>query len=354
MDFDFSEYSTEDFVLDPSFRKWVKNPDVKNNEFWKAWMSKYPEKNGIISQARQIIMLLDIKENQPAEGKFLEIWEKIILDNKEDENIIPLTPPKVVQTKQLNKKNLFYLKYAAALIGFLFISTFLYKLLILDNYTIYTTAFGETKDIVLPDGSKVILNGNSTIKYANVWRSEENRVVELDGEAFFSVTHKENKQKFLVETKDLNVEVLGTEFNVLSRKSRAVVVLNSGKVKLDIKDNINSLINGGIIMEPGEMIEYNLEVSRLEKGNVDPEIYSSWKNNVLVFKSTTVAEIAQLLDESHGLKIIIEDKELAKEKFTGSFPTGENIDILLNMLSKTFKFKIIYAENNKIIFQAKN
>ncbi len=73
-----------------------------------------------------------------------------------------------------------------------------------------------------------------------------------------------------------------------------------------------------------------------------------------MFKSTTVAEIAQLLDESHGLKIIIEDKKLANEKFTGSFPTGENIDILLKMLLKTFKFKIIYAENNKIIFQTKN
>jgi transmembrane sensor len=260
------------------------------------------------------------------------IFQRVVRGNEED---------------NVSRKLLFIgyaFKVAAVFIGALVIAFIAYKIYVAHTFNTVYTAYGQTKDLILPDGSKVTLNANSNISYKKNWNKGEDREVELTGEAFFEVTHKKNNQKFTVRTRDLNVEVLGTKFNVLSRKSRSMVLLNSGKVKLDIRSH------EGFIMKPGEMVEINTEESTVKKSLVRNEKYTSWKKKILTFESTTIADIARLIDDNYGIKIVIKNKKLANEKFTGTFPVDEDINLLLKMLSKANKFKMV-EKDGYIIFQ---
>ncbi len=98
------------------------------------------------------------------------------------------------------------------------------------NHTYHTT-FGESRRVLLPDGSLVTLNANSSLRVADRWGRRTEREVWLNGEAFFSVreTKREGEAvKFVVHTHDLNVEVRGTEFNVNTRKQQTRVVAERG------------------------------------------------------------------------------------------------------------------------------
>lgn len=90
----------------------------------------------------------------------------------------------------------------------------------------YTTKYGQKKEIVLPDNSKVILNGNSSLTLSRNWTSTSKREVWLAGEAFFNVFHTKNHQEFVVYTsQNFNIQVLGTAFNVANRENITKVAL---------------------------------------------------------------------------------------------------------------------------------
>jgi transmembrane sensor len=225
-------------------------------------------------------------------------------------------------------------KIAAVFIGALVLASIAFFAIEKNGYEEIKTGYGQTRNVLLPDGSRVTLNGNSSLKYKNNWTNSNTREVSLEGEAFFEVTHKTNNQKFLVVTRDLKVEVLGTQFNVMSRKTRSMVLLKEGSVKLDLEGK------EGWIMKPGEMVEVDQKTTTINKKMVNPENFVSWRNNTMVFQSNSLLEIAQLIEENYDLKITIADQTLANERFTGAFPLNENIDVLLEMLAKSYHFKI--------------
>src|SRR5688572_28246450 len=156
----------------------------------------------------------------------------------------------------------------------------------------------------------VTLNFNSSLRFSRVDFNEKGREVWLDGEAFFAVVHKSNHQNFLVHTDQLKVEVLGTKFDVNSRRGKTRVMLEEGKVKLDLK----SAFTKQVIMKPGELVEYSEKDKAPTRKTVDPTNYLSWKNNRLVFTSTSLLEIAHLLEDNYGYKVAFEDPEISKRK----------------------------------------
>src|SRR5690606_15777064 len=105
-----------------------------------------------------------------------------------------------------------------------------------------TTGYGETRKINLPDGSLVVLNANSELKYESNWQQAPMREVWLQGEAFFEVVKTTEEKQFIVHTGSLDVEVLGTQFNVHNRHQKVQVVLSSGKVKLQPLERQESLL----------------------------------------------------------------------------------------------------------------
>ena len=205
----------------------------------------------------------------------------------------------------------------------------------------HRTAFGETKNIVLPDGSQVMLNGNSMVRYSDFTGSMPARKVWLEGEGYFSVVHDQKHTPFIVHIEDsLHVAVLGTEFNLSARKNKLRVVLDTGKVQLNMKDGRETK---KIEMSPGELVEFSDTKPYFIKKEVDPNHYSSWKGGELTFNKTSFEEIAETLHHTYGLSVVVEDDAMLQQKVSGSVP-NDNIQKLLHGLALLFSANVEQKE----------
>src|SRR5882672_1440884 len=143
------------------------------------------------------------------------------------------------------------------------------------------TSYGETKSLLLEDGTKVILNANSSLTIPRFGFGDYTRNVSLKGEANFSVAHLPGNQKFVVKTADgPDIVVLGTEFTVYNRLHQFKVSLSKGKIQLKYKENQRSK---NLIMRAGELVTIDSKGKAVLKKTADPEIFSAWKDNQYVF-----------------------------------------------------------------------
>ena len=241
-------------------------------------------------------------------------------------------------------------KAAAVFIGILMV-TAVYRFYFADERVHYTTNYGETRDIELADGTSVTLNANSSLSFKpssfreNGQSDQPYREVWLEGEAFFHVRRQADSTKFMVHTERLVVEVLGTQFNVKHRRGKTEVVLATGKVKLKTIDMTNPQ---EMEMEPGEFVTLQRDEEAFSRRQVDPDQYSSWRENKFIFEDQRLDEIALFIEDYYGMDVIINDSDLAGRKFTGSAP-ADSLDILLDKLVTLFGFQLA-KEENKVIF----
>jgi len=324
---DYTKYQVEDFVADPFFIKWVKSPEQEHLAFWNAFMSKHPSCTANIDEARQIILQLDFREDTLPEGKFVELWDGINRGNATpDLTAHPLASPG-------RSLHLVY-KVAATLLLLVMAGATYYRYFL--TVSIRTT-YGESRALFLPDSTKVTLNSNSELRYTPGDFTRHHRVVFIKGEGFFAVTHQADQSNFIVQTDELDVEVLGTKFNVNSRRGKTRVVLQEGKVKLDMS-------GAPMVMTPGELVEFAGSHETTVKKKVDTDNYSAWKNNRLVFSRTSLLELTQVLEDNYGYKVVLDDRGLADRKFTGTC-SSENLDELFEKLSIVFELDIRKSAN---------
>lgn len=214
------------------------------------------------------------------------------------------------------------------------------------RYEIYTTNFGQIQRLVLPDGSKVVLNANSTLRVPRFGFGKTTREVYMTGEADFSITHTSTHQKFIVHTeKNFDVEVLGTEFNVYARPRRSRVVLNKGKVKLHY---LKGTETDQIVMRPGDLVTFDAPGRASVKKTMNPANYSAWKAHRFVFENESLREVCDLFEDNFGLKIRIPDSTLAAQTISGSF-TALNAEELFEILADDSGLSYSRSEDGKII-----
>jgi transmembrane sensor len=342
----YSNYTVEDFVADEYFIKWVKAPNEESNAFWNAWISQNPHHKALIQQARDILFLLEFKEKKAPEGKFLEVWENIsrATEGKGKGMARSLTWAEDRKTVHRHSHKWFY-KAAAAVI---FFSLSLWGYSVYKNSSTITiaTGYGESRTLFLPDSTKVTLNANSKLRYKQIDFTSNHREVWLDGQAFFAVTHKSNNENFKVHTLELQVEVLGTRFDVNSRRGKTKVILEEGKVKLDI-DRQNEK-RQTVVMKPGDLVEVAANSRKINRQVVDADDYLAWRNNRIEFTSSSLREIGQWIEDNYGYQVIFSDEELKERKFTGS-SSNDDIQELLQKLSKVFGLDIKHEGNQIII-----
>lgn len=180
---------------------------------------------------------------------------------------------------------------------------------------IYQTAYGETKDIHLNDGSLVKLNANSTLEWDADWKRSGKRYARLSGEAFFDVEHTKNNDAFTVVTDDLNVKVLGTTFNVEARHSETDVTLETGKIELDL----NRPENNSVAMVPGDRVNFSSTKNSLKKDKVETITKSAnWLGGVLRFEDVSVEEMFKEIEDQYGKRLVkVDSSILARRLFTG-------------------------------------
>ncbi|QHV99425.1 FecR family protein [Spirosoma endbachense] len=263
------------------------------------------------------------------------------------------TPPSVSTNPQgspvrplLNRLPISWL--AAACVSVFILSGWLFREPIL--YKTYATEHGQVQRLTLPDGSKVVLNANSTLRLSRFgWLSNESqRNVFLTGEAEFNVTHLLNNQKFVVHTnRKLDVEVLGTEFVVLARQRATRVVLMRGKVKLHYQASRQA--DKTLTMAPGQKVTLNDHKQALELTNVaQPNDFSAWKNQKYVFNDTPLTEIGRMIQDDFGLKVEIKESSLAQRQVSGTYDVT-NVDELLNALEELLSIRVT-RQRDRVIF----
>ncbi len=304
-----------------------------------------------------------------------DIWKKLsyykTMNRSSADNIFdkvvstPPTAPKPSPPREAGGSVLFPFfsigKVAAIITVLLLASLALYQFLGSDSITLHTD-YGETRVFWLPDSSQVTLNGNSSLTYNAHWGQENifsighttDREVWLAGEAYFEVREvtkqagtvensRPEKVKFIVHTAHLNVEVLGTAFNVHNLSDKTQVVLSAGQVKLKLPEETKS---PEMLMQPGDLVEYNAEENRVEQKVVNPSLYSSWKHHQLIFNETPLEEIAQILEYRYGFTVALDEKNIGFRKFTGTIDTMQ-IELLLKALASSFNLNI--TKNGKQI-----
>ena len=341
---DYQKFAIEDFVLDKEFRKWVLANDEESNTFWNDWIQKNPAKLSDIQEARKILKNLRFPDYQLSTAEKEDIFE--VIDNrirKSEPTDIPLRYLDVDTYKKIPRWPRWSTGIAASLLIGLAATVWL---LIGDSnqgQLAYQTDFAETKEVLLKDGSRVILNANSKLYIGEMKSDTTIREVWLEGEAFFQVEHTANHQKFVVHANKIDVNVIGTTFNVYNRGKKAQIELATGKVRLD-----NQATQQRLEMIPGDKVSFEsaYEDPALEK--VNPKEVSAWKENLLIFRRSSLEEIAGLLKANYDIDVFFTDGASSDNYFTGTAP-ADDIDLLLETLSRSFDLRIVRKDQTIII-----
>lgn len=190
---------------------------------------------------------------------------------------------------------------AAVMTGLIIFSAYLFQsgFQLFDRYAAqYQTTYGEVKRITLSDGTTVTLNAQSELKIEKGF-DVKNRTVYLDGEAFFEVKHME-EMPFLVITKELTLEDLGTSFNVsaFDNDIKQTVSVKSGKVAVEIPLKAGAK---SVILLPGEEVSYNKTDQHIEITRADLKDVSTWQRRIIYFKNANMNEVLRELERFYGV-----------------------------------------------------
>ena len=183
----------------------------------------------------------------------------------------------------------------------------------------------KTIQFTMFDGTRVWVNANSRLKIPTHSRADERRISILSGEAYFEVEKYDNK-KFVVETPNGQIEVLGTKFNVNSVNKIFKTTLLEGRVKLSNEQHETILApNTSATLKNNEFI--------VTKANLNADL--SWKNNTFYFSNYTIGKIAQQIEDWYGVKVHV-GREVTQEVSTYS---GElRRDVPLTEVRKMLEF----------------
>lgn len=193
-----------------------------------------------------------------------------------------------------------------------------------NKMTLVTTAIGEKKEVVLSDGTKIIVNSNSALSYPTEFIGVTREVV-LKGEAFFDVA--ENKElPFIVNTNEgMNIKVLGTTFNVKSYPEDQIIetTLVTGKVEVVERND-----NKTVFLYPSQRATYVKTDDKLIIDKVNTEKYISWKDGKLIYDETPLREVIKGLERAYNIKFKVKSKELLDYKYKGVFDNLSIIEVI--------------------------
>ena len=202
-----------------------------------------------------------------------------------------------------------------------------------------TSPPGIRSQVVLPDGSKVWLNAESTIKF-QVPFQENSRNIDIVGEAFFDVV-KNPDQPFVVQSGNVKVKVLGTRFNykAFADDENIEVVLEEGKIALNLQSDSK---NKETILIPGDRAVIEKESSKTTVRNENINKYIAWHSGKLVFDNSPMSEVAQLLERWYGVEVPVLDSEIMNYRFTTTFE-NESLFQVIELLGLSSPIGIKYV-----------
>jgi transmembrane sensor len=238
------------------------------------------------------------------------------------------------------------------------------------RFNVVSVPNGSKGYLTLEDGTEIWLNCGSRLTYNN-FSSVPVREVFLEGEAFFDV-RKDNERPFVVKTSDLKLKVLGTRFNVKSYPSEKITetILVTGKLQIE---EINPAATGRklITLEPNQKATFYSNSGRFEPDNkskesamnlkvpvkqriietVNPELYTSWKDEKLIFSNERLESLVVKMERWYNVDITLSDTLLKDYRYTGKFEK-ENVEQALKALKLATPLEYQIDKNKVTLFLA--
>lgn len=229
---------------------------------------------------------------------------------------------------------------------------------VIASYTTIKAPLGAKSEVVLPDGSQVWINAGSTIKYDNNF-NKTTRTILLEGEAYFKVA-KNKEVPFIVNTSDIDIVALGTEFNVKAYADEEFVetTLVEGKVAIKGDENGRNKNIKEVTLEPKQKALYlrndnhvkivdkkSEELASKEKPTlppgivyvakrIDPLPIIAWKDNKLIIRGEELSSLAIKLERKYNVNIIFDSNPIMKYRFTGTLE-DETLTQVLDVIKLT-------------------
>ncbi|EGK01292.1 FecR family protein [Dysgonomonas gadei] len=195
------------------------------------------------------------------------------------------------------------------------------------SVTTIETRQGQKMQMTLPDGTKVWLNSGSKLTYAGDFNRSE-RIVNLEGEAFFNVTKNQSK-KFKVRTSGVDIEVKGTSFDVSAYNDDREISVSLLEGKVVITDKTGKYMTD---LNPDELAIISRQNLKYTLFKDDANTYRSWTEDQLIFYNEDIYEVAKKLERWYGINIkLVNPNE--KQKYTFSVKT-ESLRELLELFNK--------------------
>jgi transmembrane sensor len=344
-------------------------------------------KDGSISTRELVLLLKAFKYKefpQELEELFSSYWERSSYYNGDIDaekrwesllnKITGVDDPQVVSPVKPKKSKLSiraFLKYAAIFILAFGLSWLLHSIFtkdlvtITDQYTTIEVSNGSKSKIELPDGTHVNLNSGSFIRYPNNFGGEK-REVYFEGEAYFDVRKNKNKP-FIVKTGDIEIKVLGTQFNVSAYPddNNIETTLVKGEVEVYYK-NRGSFEKKLVKLKPNQKLIFQKSVSVARKEQpkkVQTETipalkkpisieyipntghYTSWKDDKLEFSNVRFEDLITRLERWYNVSIVILNPEIKNARLSGEFEK-ETIEQALKALNLAVPFQYKMDKNN--------
>lgn len=336
-------HSIADLLTDESFLNYCRQHNEADIAYWEAYIREHPLQAPMIMQAQQE-------------------WRHLVQGVQQADLQAQLTLLKQQVDRAPSAKKgirlISVIKYAAAaVIAGILVWTFTTSRKKLPAVALvavnqYANKAGQRQQVVLPDGSRVILNAASNMRLGPHFK-EGQREVYLDGEAFFEVT-PDATRPFTVYMKEASIKVLGTSFNARSYTGEdyTEAALIKGSVEITLKKE-----NKTIRLRPSQKLLYKaaspdsvaqtaaavpaqkyLAVTPL---TIDPKDNSvaevAWMENKLVFFDEPLDQLARRLERWYGIKIRIENQDMKQLRFSGAFEK-EDLPKVLQVLQLTMPF----------------
>jgi len=298
------------------------------------WLNQEPENRKLLNDLREIWLTAGIEQNADhydIEKAVRQFRQKIRFAGQK--TVLPQRIPRLV-------------RYAAVLLLLIALPLSYYygkkSTLPSGSFTTISCAQGDKTAIVLPDSSQVILNSGSRLTFNNNFQNGPRQVF-LDGEAYFSV-QKRTQNPFRVKTSDIEVEVLGTEFNLkaYSDEETITATLVTGSLKVT-QGNHSTLI------KPNQKLVYNKKSRNADLSKINdlaPE--TEWKEGRLVFRNQSLEELEQKLERWFDVEIEFADEQVKSRRFTGTLER-ESILEVISYFGRS-KYVAYQIKDNKITF----
>jgi len=303
----------------------------------------------------------EVYQSQESERVLQEHWShttnnmEVDLNKDDIARKISAQIKKNTKESRIKKLKRIMLKHAASFIIPILALGILYFLLVMRPDMINRMATvekenprGQRTELILPDGSKVWLNAQSKISFPEKFIGRY-RIIQLEGEAYFDVV-RNPKKPFIVQTKEVDIEVLGTSFNVKSYSEDEIVktTLISGKVRVKHVDPKTEKVLSAVL-SPNHQAIYLKNDKRFVLNQVEAQKYILWKDGIISFDNEPFTNVVKTLERWYDIDFEVDSDLKHKYNYTITI-TEESLEDVLALIKKTTpKITIKYSKDKVII-----